>query len=186
MILGITGTVGAGKGTVVAYLAEHHSFAHYSVRDFLYEEMRRRGKDTEDRTALRETGNALRQEHGPAYVAEALLQKAQEAGGDAIIESIRTVGEAELLKKHGAFIVAVDADKKLRYERVIKRGSQTDDLSFQEFCEEEDREMMGTAVWDMNVFGVMKIADWTLKNDGALTELHTEIEDMLSSFKNRA
>lgn len=186
MILGITGTVGAGKGTVVEYLAKHHGFAHYSVREFLYEEIRRRGKDAEDRTALRETGNALRQEHGPAYVAETLLQRAQEAGGSAVIESIRTVGEAELLKKHGAFIVAIDADKALRYQRAVERGSQTDKLSYEEFCEEENREMAGTAVWDMNVFGVMNIADWTLQNNGDLGTLHADIETMLASFNKRA
>ncbi len=42
MIIGITGTSGAGKGTVVDYLLKK-GFKHYSVRDFLTEEILKRG-----------------------------------------------------------------------------------------------------------------------------------------------
>jgi dephospho-CoA kinase len=34
-IIGITGTIGAGKGTVVEYLVGQKGFDHYSVRSFL-------------------------------------------------------------------------------------------------------------------------------------------------------
>ena len=35
IIIGITGTLGAGKGTIVAYLIETRQFMHYSVRRYL-------------------------------------------------------------------------------------------------------------------------------------------------------
>ena len=41
-IIGITGTLAAGKGTVVEYLVERKWFAHYSVRGFLTEEIKKR------------------------------------------------------------------------------------------------------------------------------------------------
>lgn len=183
MILGITGTVGAGKGTVVEYLVNEKGFKHFSSRDFIVEEIRRRGLTDESRVTMRNTGNELRKEHGPSYIAETLLVRAKEAGGDAIIESIRSVGEAEFLKKQGGYIVAVDADKKIRYERVIARGSSTDNLTFEEFCEQEDREMTGTALWDMNVFGVMGTADVTLTNNDGIEKLHEQIEQMLERMR---
>ena len=43
LIIGITGTLGAGKGTVVEYLVEKQGFDHYSVRSFLLKEINRRG-----------------------------------------------------------------------------------------------------------------------------------------------
>ncbi|MDR0438308.1 MAG: AAA family ATPase, partial [Bacteroidales bacterium] len=43
MIIGITGTIGAGKGTIVDYLVSQKGFLHFSVRDFLSEEIERRG-----------------------------------------------------------------------------------------------------------------------------------------------
>ena len=36
-IIGITGTIGAGKGTIVDYLVKQKNFKHYSVRNFLIE-----------------------------------------------------------------------------------------------------------------------------------------------------
>ena len=38
MIIGITGTLGAGKGAVVEFLKQK-DFKHYSVRNFLIEEI---------------------------------------------------------------------------------------------------------------------------------------------------
>ena len=41
--IGITGTLGAGKGTIVDYLVKNRGFVHYSVRAFITEEIKRRG-----------------------------------------------------------------------------------------------------------------------------------------------
>jgi dephospho-CoA kinase len=174
MIIGVTGTNGAGKGTVVDYLVEK-GFIHKSVREFLTEEIKRQGLP-EDRNSLRDVANALRKEHGPAYVIEQLYGEAKEEGTNVGIESIRTIGEAEFLQSVGASILAVDADKQVRYERAVTRGSMTDKVSFEEFCAQEDREMASTESWDMNVFGVMKIADFVLTNDGTIEELHAKID----------
>lgn len=184
MILGLTGTLGAGKGAVVEHLVATHDFRHFSVREFLLEEIRRRGSTDETRTAMRDMGNMLRKEHGPDYIAKELLARAKASDGNAVIESIRSVGEAEYLKKNGAFVVAVDADKERRYERAVLRGSSTDKLSFEEFVLQENREMAGTEPWDMNVFGVMKIADYTLTNDGTLTDLDVQVDKMLQALED--
>jgi dephospho-CoA kinase len=175
MIIGITGTNGAGKGTVVDYLIEKKGFTHHSVREFLLEEIRKRGLP-EDRNSMRDVANELRQKHHPAHVIETLHTRAKGSAEHVIIESVRTVGETEFLKSVGAKMLAVDADRKLRYERVVVRGSSTDKISFEKFCEQEDREMTSTEPWDMNVFGVMKLCDFMLENNGSLEELHTQID----------
>ncbi len=103
-------------------------------------------------------------------------------GADVVIESIRAIGEADFLKSVGASILAVDADKQIRYERVTLRGSLTDKVTFEEFSEQEDREMAATEPWDMNISGVIKMADIVITNDGTLEELHAKI-DALPIFK---
>ena len=40
--IGITGTLGAGKGTIVDYLIKNRGFVLYSVRSFITEEINRR------------------------------------------------------------------------------------------------------------------------------------------------
>jgi dephospho-CoA kinase len=131
---------------------------------------------------MRDTANRLRKEHGPAHLVEAMFKVAS-ADTNAVMESIRTIGEAEFLKAHNAKILAVDADRKLRYDRITMRGSETDHVSFEEFCEQEDREMASSDPWDMNVFGVMQLADVRLMNEGTLEELHKKIDEALASLK---
>ena len=185
MIIGVTGTNGAGKGTLPEYLTERHDFAHYSARAFIVEEIERRGLPV-DRTTMNATANDLRKTHGPEYVIKQLFERAKAEGRDAIIESVRALGEARFLKENGAFVVAIDADRRIRYERITKRASETDRVSFEEFCLQEDREMAQTEAYDMNVRGVMDMADYTLTNDGTLEELHTSIEEMLIELRHRS
>ena len=92
IIIGITGTLGAGKGTIVEYMVENKGFNHYSVRGFLLEEIRRLGMP-ENRDSMYNLANDLRAEHGPSYVTDRLYEKAVQEGKNSVIESIRTTGE---------------------------------------------------------------------------------------------
>lgn len=177
MIIGITGTNGAGKGTVVGYLVRK-GFTHYSARALLAAEAKRRGLPI-DRDSMREIGNSLRKEHGPPFIIEQLFVRAQAAGGDAVIESVRSLGEADFLRANGAALFAVNADRKLRYERSVRRGSHTDGVDFETWVAQEEREWHNEAAHDMNVPGVMALADATMVNNGTLEELHNQIDARL-------
>ncbi|MBQ4206222.1 MAG: AAA family ATPase, partial [Bacteroidales bacterium] len=63
-IIGITGTLGAGKGTIVEYLIEKKGYVHYSVRAFLAEEIKRRGMEV-NRDTLTMVANELRANNSP-------------------------------------------------------------------------------------------------------------------------
>lgn len=181
MIIGITGTLGAGKGTVVEYL-KTKGLKHYSVRAYLTEEVKRRDMPV-NRDSMVEVGNDLRAKNGPAYCVEQLYERAQEEGKNCIIESIRTAGEAEALKKKGKFyLFAVDANARIRYDRVVKRGSSTDDISFEEFVEDEKREMENTDPNKQNLGKVMEMADFVIENDGTIEELNKKVEEILSKL----
>jgi dephospho-CoA kinase len=132
---------------------------------------------------MRDVANDLRKTHSPSYVIESLYERARQAGKDAVIESIRTIGEADYLKSHGALLLAVDADRQVRYERIVLRGSATDRVSFEQFCEQEDREMNAQDAWDMNVSGVMLRADSHVVNSGTRDELHAQIDGALEQIR---
>lgn len=184
MLIGITGTNGSGKGTVVEYLVMQKGFSHYSARMFLVEEVARRGMH-QDRNSMREAANALRKEHSPSYLMERLYELAKDEP-KAVLESVRTIGEAEFLKSKGVMLFAVDADRKLRHERIVARGADGDGLTYEEFCAQEDQEMASPDPWDMNVFGVMQISDARIENSGTREELHRQVDEALARIQKEA
>lgn len=182
MIIGLTGTNGAGKGTIVGYL-QQKGFKHYSSRAFLIEEIEKHGLPI-DRSSMREVANELRKKYGPAYIVETLYAEALRAGGDAVIESIRALKEVELLKSKGALLVSVDTtDRQVRYGRAMKRASETDKIDFDTWVMQEEREWHNTADHDMNVLGVMEKADFSIQNNGTLDELRAQVNAILERIK---
>lgn len=185
MILGLTGTIGAGKGAAVEHL-KSNGFTHYSVRDEITQEIERRGLPV-DRPRMNQVGTDLRKEHGPAYFPELFMNRAAAAGvTDAVIESIRNPKEADYIKANGGFIIVIDADEKLRYERVMARKSPTDQVSFDEFRAQEAREMRSEDPSDpsyMDMGAVIAMADATVRNEGTLEELGASIDAALAALK---
>ncbi len=180
MILGITGTDGAGKGTVVEYLVQEKGFTHYEARALFVEEINRQGLPV-DRANMRIVANELRARHGDSFLVDTYLRRAQEEGRkDFIIESIRAAAEAAALKAAGGILLSVDADQKLRYERIQSRASESDRVSFEEFVAHEELEMNDPDPHGMQKAAVIAAADYTVLNNGSLEELHAQIDAVLT------
>ncbi len=183
MIIGITGTDGGGKGAAVEYLVEEKGFIHCSARGLWTNEIGKQGLEP-TRANMRIVANSLRAQHGKDYLVTEFLRRIKEAGWEnVVIESLRAVAEAETLKANGGILISVDADQKLRYERISVRASETDRVTFDEFVEHEKLEMNDHDPNGMQKEKVMAMADYTLLNNGTLEELHEQIEDVLTKIK---
>ncbi len=181
-IIGITGTLGAGKGTIVEYLTNKHGFAHFSVRAYLIKVINAQGKEV-NRDTMVQTANQLRADNGPSYIAEELLKEAQESGVNCIIESIRTVGEVSALKSKGNFyLFSVDTDRKIRYERILLRGSETDMVSYEIFSENENREMTSNDPNKQNLSACMKLADYHFTNNSSFEDLYQQVDKIIETI----
>lgn len=183
MIIGITGTDGAGKGTVVEYLVKEKGFAHYHARTLILEEVERQGLPA-DRAHLRIAGNHLRAQYGNDYVVRFFLARAKDSGdAQIVIDSLRTVAEAETLKAQGGILLAVDADQKLRFARVQQRRSSSDQVDFETFTRQEALENDDTDPHGMQKRRVVEMADHCLMNDGTIEDLHRGIEAFLDTVE---
>ncbi len=187
MIIGITGSFGAGKGVVVDYLVQNKEFKHYSARSFIFEEAKRRGLDiTKGREVTIPLANEMRSEHGPAYIIESLYAEAQKDGGDAVLESLRAVAEVRRLKELGGFVLGVDAQAPLRFERSIKRGSETDQVSYEQWLDQERRESNPGDPTKQDIFGALRESNIILTNNGTPEELYAQIETALQQLSKEA
>ena len=184
MIIGITGTDGAGKGAAVRHIIRAHGFKHYSSRKEIEREVIARGL-VADRNNLRLVANSLRAEFGnDVLVARSLKRMAEQGNTDAVIESIRTLAESETLRAHGGTLLAIDADIKKRYSRVTGRGSDTDKVTLEEFQQHEALEMNDPDPNGMQKAKVMAAADVTIQNNGSLNDLYGQIDDFLNQYVN--
>lgn len=177
LLVGLTGTLGAGKGACAAYLTQM-GFQHHLIRDRLARLVRGRGLEPTHDNML-QVANELRSEHGPAVLVERLCQEAIATGAKFCIDSVRTVGEARALQQAGGLLLAVDATQDVRFARVYGRGSETDDVTPEQFRQQEAREMHSADEHRPNLKAVMGMSDHLVTNDGTLQELHRQLDAIL-------
>jgi dephospho-CoA kinase len=182
LIIGITGTLGSGKGTIVDYLVKEKGFLHFSVRTFISEEIIRRGMAV-NRDSMVIVANELRKNNSPSYITDCLYEEAIVEGKNSVIESIRTPGEVYSLRQKGRFyLLAVDADPVVRYERIKQRQSETDHIDYKTFLENEQREMDSTDPNAQNLSKCIELADSKLWNNGTLEQLNRQLEEALKDL----
>ncbi|MEX0912952.1 MAG: AAA family ATPase [Candidatus Paceibacterota bacterium] len=182
MIIGITGTDGAGKGTVVEYLVKNKGFKLYHARALFLEEIKKRHLPT-DRVHMRLVANDLRKQFGNDYIVSLFLDRAKAENVDkVVIDSLRTVAEAETLQGNDGILLAIDADQTLRYERIHARNSESDQVTFEEFAEHEELESNDPDPHGMQKQKVMSMADYTIYNDNNTEALYKEVEKFLEKY----
>ncbi len=182
IVIGITGTLGAGKGTIVDFLVREKHFKHLSVRQYIVQEIERRGMPV-NRDSMVVVANSLRAAHSPSFIVDELYEEALSTGAPCIIESIRTPGEVLSLQRKGRFILlAVDADPEIRYRRITQRNSETDNISFDTFVQNEQREMDSTDAHRQNIRKCMQMAEFTFLNNGSVEALEAEVGKAVSRY----
>lgn len=178
IVLGFVGKMYAGKGVATSYLKENHGFYFSSCSDRIREEIRSQGKEI-TRENLQMTAGNLRQEFGPAVLAERTWEQVVNSKAEkAVIDSIRGKEEAEFFKeKPGFILVAVLADPKTRFKRIAIQKRETDDpITWEDFLKTEERDANQEG---RNIDACIDLSDFQIENNGSIEKFHQKIEELL-------
>lgn len=183
MIIGLTGTNGAGKTVVSDYLRSR-GFEFHSLSDAIRAEIRERGEEI-TRSRLIEVGNELREKHGAGVLAERILAVV-ESDHNYVIDSIRNPHEVEVLRRRPDFrLLALEADARLRFERSRLRGRENAPETLEQFLAEEARELGSDNPAGQQLVATRKLADLCVTNNGTIEELHRRLDEVIPPLLSR-
>lgn len=185
-IIGLSGTNGSGKDTVAHLLVEKYGYYFASATDMLGSELTKRGLSHE-RENKRAVSAEWRREHGLGVIVDKGVAEAKAAGCDKlVVGSLRNSGEADRVHELGGEVLWVDADPKIRYDRITRnsRGRVEDQKTFEQFLAEEAAEMQhsGDAA-TLNIAGVKDKSDRFISNDTeTIDEFKAHAESILADL----
>ena len=181
MIIGVAGPNAAGKGEVIRYLADR-AYGVLSLSDVLRDALRSEGH-AETREKMIEIGRRFRAKQGPGALAMGILEKV-EPNRNYAIDSIRHPGEVEVLAQSGRpfTLCWVDADPRVRFERLLERARPGDPTRFEDFLELESRELESPASGGQQLLAVKELATHTLQNDGSVEALEAQLDRFLAGL----
>jgi dephospho-CoA kinase len=178
IIVGLTGPMASGKGTVKNYIVEK-----YAAKDCRFSSILRDILNRVDmpicRENLQKISTSLRQIFGEDLLAKAITKDAQSLDSNiVVIDGVRRMADiGHLIKLDNFILVSVDADLKTRYERLILRKENEDDKSktFQAFLDDHKNEA------EIAIPEVMSYAKEKINNDGSLTDLYQQIDEIIKN-----
>ncbi len=185
-IIGVTGTLCSGKGTITEYFKQK-GFETISLSDILREEAKLNNIEL-TRENLQNLGNQIRSKHGIGALAILALEKMKNKE-NLVIESIRNPGEIEELRKNkNFFLIAVDAPREVRIERLLKRYNEStrkeDPITREEVAEKMDiDEGKGQNESGQQTRKCMEMADLFIHNDKGIDFLNDELGHTLIKLK---
>ena len=177
-VIGTVGLPGSGKSEA-ARVAEELDIPVVTMGDVIRQECRDRGLDPA--THHGEIAQALREENGPAAVAERSLPIIENALADSetvLVDGIRS--DVEVAAFEDAFgddftLVSIEAPFEIRAERLELRGRDAGAEDGGESLQERDRREL-----DFGMGEAMDQADVVVENDGSLAEFHDRIRTLLT------
>jgi dephospho-CoA kinase len=170
MIVGMSGTNGAGKDTGADYLVKNHGFMHVSTGEILKAEADRLGMG-KDRPTLINIGIDLRKQYesvGALVIMgiEEWAEQRRDYPGGLVISGMRVVGEAQEVKDQNGILTYVTAPRAIRRHRIVKRNRDAEvNQTYRQFRNQDLTEINGTG--DPNrphLHAVKGIADIVLWN----------------------
>ncbi|MFZ6036233.1 MAG: AAA family ATPase [Patescibacteria group bacterium] len=178
MIIGLTGPLATGKGTLTKYLVERHGAKAVKFSQPL-RDMIHRLYVQETRPAMSKLAELMRSQYGNDILVKTLIKDLESMDVTiAVFDGIRYFDEYNALKERPDFqLWAVDTDLDIRFQRITKRGENADDatLTLEQFTQQH------SLPTEQAIPDLMQRADATIDNNGSLDELYAQVDKLIAA-----
>lgn len=175
-IIGLSGEAASGKGTISKYLQEKYGANAYRFSDFLRETLDVWNLE-KSRENLAQLSFSMRQGFGEDIFSKSLKESvSKDSGKVVVVDGIRRPGDIQYLKELDGFkLVYVETSIEKRYERIVKRGENSDDIgkSLEEFKKDHELET------EKGIKKLREIADVMVENNGTLEKLQGKVDELV-------
>ncbi|MFA6321931.1 MAG: AAA family ATPase [Candidatus Buchananbacteria bacterium] len=176
IILGLVGPIASGKGTACQYLKEKYGAETFRFSTMLRDILNRVYIEN-SRENLQKVSSVLRQTFGDDLMAKTIANDVKNAPGQVVaVDGVRREPDIKYLQEiPGFYLVAINAEQKVRHQRITRRGENTDDnqKTFEQFQQDEQQEA------EQQIKEVAKLAKFHLDNNGSLSDLQRQIDEII-------
>ncbi|MFA5022109.1 MAG: AAA family ATPase [Patescibacteria group bacterium] len=183
IILGFVGPIASGKGTACKYLAEKHGAKIFRFSSMLRDVLDRFYIE-QSRENMQTVSSVLRQTFGDDLMAKTIANDVSKTETEIVaVDGVRREPDIKYLKQiPGFYLVNIDADQKIRWQRITSRGENSDDTkkTLEQFQQDEQREA------EQQIKAVAKSANFIIDNNGTTQELYKQIETILNKAQKKS
>jgi len=176
LIIGFAGEMGSGKGSIAEHIVENYNAGSHKFSQIFRDILDRVYLD-QSRENISKLSLILRQNFGEDILAKSIFHDVQNDEHEIIvIDGVRRLEDIVYLRNLPEFkLLYVDADIKIRYERLVQRGENAGDSSktFEQFCDDHK------ANADAYIVDLMKSANTVVHNNGTYEELYKQIDEFI-------
>jgi len=175
-IIGLTGEMGSGKGTVAHYLVDRYGFMTFRMSDMLRDIMDRL-HIPQQRENISKTSAMIRETFGQDIMSRVIAEDARTATTNVVIDGIRRIEDISHLRDLNDFLlVYIEVDERTRYERLVARNENKGDATktFEEFQAEQRIEA------DSRIKELRSVANVVMNNNGELAKLYSEVDEIIA------
>jgi len=185
-IICVVGMPGSGKSIVSDELVKN-GFGYLRFGQITLDKIKKDGLE-QNEVNEKKIREDFRKEYGMAAFAILNIPKLDELleKSDVVVDGLYSWSEYKILKeKYGdsMYVVAVYAPPKLRYERLKNRSIENDDNQrFRSFTESEAKNRDYAEIENIEKGGPIAMADFTIVNTGTVSDLKTQIKNILTTL----
>ena len=181
-VIGLIGSIGAGKGEAGKYLVSKYGYVQITVGDVVREECKNRGLEI-TRDNCDNISKEMIAKNGEDHWMQQVVNKIKNENiSKAIVDGVRSPRNNELLVESFGkdyILIKIDANPEIRFERLKSRGRPGFPKTLEEFAKHEKRQNQ-----QFNLDETFNQVNEVVDNSTTLEDLYNRIDKLKEKYSD--